>query len=315
MNTKIKKLLFELTSNLRVNTKEIGKKVGISQQSASYLEKMLKRKRIIQNAATIVDPVKLGLISVIVVFDYKTFDNQEIKDAIDMLKSIGEVVSIEETKHGADLIVEHVVPNLSAFNKTHNEILGKLNKVLDTKFIFPVIVKHKYAKNYLVRTFDSMDIVLSGDRDIVKLTASEKAVLSSLLKKPDAKFVDIAKSAKISAKTSVAIKKNLEKKGIIRGYTCTLNNKKLGIDRYIIFLKFSGEGIGEISKFQEYVKNKKRIVKMVKIIGRFNVMLIGEEITNSELINNIRSMFSIEGYLLIRSEYIIKKDYVPLEEI
>lgn len=313
MDIKIKKLLFELTRNIRINTKEIGRRVGVSQQSASYLEKMLKRKRIIQNAATIADPAKMGLISVIVVFDYLNFDPQSLRDAIDLLKSVDGIVSIEETKHGADLIIEHAVPNLSAFNKAHSKIVSKLNKVLETKFIFPVIVKHEYVKNYLVRTFDPKDTILCGDREIAELSGSEKAVLSALLKKPESKFIDIAKNAKISTKTAVVLKKSLERKEVIRGYTCTLNNKKLGINRYLIFLKFSGEGIGEINKFKEFVKCNKNIVEMVKITGAYNVMVVGEETTSTEIIKEIRSMFSIDDYFLIRSENIIKKNYAPLD--
>lgn len=315
MNTKIKKLLFELTRNFRLNTKEIGKKVGISQQSASYLVKNLRKRRTLQNISAIADPIKLGFTNVLVLYDYLKYDPQSKKEVLDLLKTTPEIIGIEEVKYSGDLIVEYAALNLSAFNKTHNEIVSKLNKVLETKFIFPIIVKHEYAKNYLVRKFNLDDMVLCGDRETITLSESEKNVLLALLKKPDSKYIDISKSAKISAKTAVTIKKSLEKRKIIKGYTCTLNNQKLGINRYLFFIKFSGEGIGELNKFREFAKQNRNIVEMVKIIGYFHVMIIGEETTPTNLIQDIRSMFSIDDYSLFKSDHIIRREYVPLELI
>lgn len=44
-------------------------------------------------------------------------------------------------------------------------------------------------------------------------------------------------------------------------------------------------------------------------------MLIIEEIEEKDIIKEIRSMFQIDNYLVIESENINKKTYLPLEEI
>ena len=75
MKSKIKKLLFECTKNSRITTKELGKRIEASQQSASYLLNTLKRKKIIESPSTIVDAVKFGFINVIVGINFiKTVD-------------------------------------------------------------------------------------------------------------------------------------------------------------------------------------------------------------------------------------------------
>ena len=54
MKLKIKKFLYELSQNSRVKTKELGKKLKISQQSASYLIQSWQKKKTIINYTTIV---------------------------------------------------------------------------------------------------------------------------------------------------------------------------------------------------------------------------------------------------------------------
>lgn len=313
MNKKISKLLFELSKNSRITTKELGKQIKTSQQSSSYLIKQLKKKKIIQRNTTIVDAVKLGLTNVVVGLNYLNFDTQVKKEILDEIKSKETIVSIEETKQGADLIIEYASSNLSAFNKTHTELINKFHGDVETKFMFPVIVKHKYLKNYLTRKFDNKDIVLCGDRQVVDLSEVENSVLQALVKQPDEKLIKIAKTTGISVKSVVNIKRKLEKRFIIKGYSCTINHKKLGINRDIIFLKFLSRGIKDIDSFVGYIKYNKNVIKLIKLIGGFHIMLVVEEINETDILKEIRSKFPIDDYMIIKSENILKKKYLPIE--
>ena len=312
MKEKIKRLLFEYTRNSRLTTKEMGKGINSSQQSVSYLLGSLKNKKLIERPVTIVDPIKLGYISVLVGFNFLIQQQANIKEIINELKEVEAIVSIEEGKEGIDLLVEYLSPNLSSFNKTHSEIIYKYYLKLKTAFIFPIIVSHNYYKNYLIRKFDATDNILHGDRLLIDITDKESKVLHELVKNPDKKLIDIAESTKIPIKTAVKIKKSLEKNKIIKGYTAILNFSKLGIKREIIFLRFSGEGIGEIDKFAEYTKYNKNIIRFFKIIGEYQIGIIIESLKEVEMIKDIRANFLIENYKIIKSEKIHKKTYLPV---
>ena len=312
MKEKIKRLLFEYTRNSRLTTKEIGKGINSSQQSVSYLLGSLKNKKLIERSVTIVDPIKLGYISVLVGFNFLIQQQANIKEIINELKEVEAIVSIEEGKEGIDLLVEYLSPNLSSFNKTHSEIIYKYYLKLKTAFIFPIIVSHNYHKNYLIRKFDATDNILHGDRLLIDMTDKESKVLHELVKNPDKKLIDIAESTNIPIKTAVKIKKSLEKNKIIKGYTAILNFSKLGIKREIIFLRFSGEGIREIDKFAEYTKYNKNIINYFKIIGEYQIGIIAESLKEVEMIKDIRANFLIENYKIIKSEKIHKKTYLPV---
>ena len=308
MKTKIKKLLFEFSRNMRITTRELGRRIKTTQQSSSYLINQLRKKKTIQSTNTIVDNVKLGYTNVLVGLNYLNFESDSKKEILDYLKNMNSVTAIEEAKQGVDLLIEYTSLNLSAFNKDHSEFGKKFHKSIETRFVFPIIVKHKFLKNYLTKKPDDQDIILCGDRKTIDLSVPEKKTLTALVKNPDAKYVQLAKDTKLSVKSIVNLKKSLQKKGVIKGYSCILNNKKLEISRYFIFLRTK---INTREKIVEYTKQNKNIVEITKLIGEFDLMLTIEELKETEILKDIRSNFHIEDYFIVRSENIVSKDYLP----
>ncbi len=315
MKLKIKKLLFEYTRNSRITTKELGKKIGTSQQSASYLLNILKKRKMIEDTSTIIDSIKFGFINVLVGVNLIKTDSETKKEILDELKEINSVTGIEECKEGVDFLIEYVSPNLSAFNKIHLGLIDKFSNKMKSVFVYPVIVVHEYYKNYLIRKFDSTDKILFGDRSFVEISNDESSILKELVKDPDMKLIDIAESTKVPIKSVINFKRELEKKNIIKGYTAILNNTKLGINREVILLKFLGEGIKEIDKFSDYTKNNKNIVKFLKLIGEYQIAIIVESLDEINVIREIRENFPIENYRIMKSERIHKKIYLPLSEL
>lgn len=158
-----------------------------------------------------------------------------------------------------------------------------------------------------------MDKILFGDRIFREITENESKVLKELIKEPTNKLIYISDSTNIPIKSVINIKKSLEKRNIIKGYTAILDFSKLNINRQIIFLRFSSEGISEIDKFADYVKYNKKIVKFFKIIGEFQIAIEIESLDETELLKDIRSNYSIENYLIFKSEKIHKKTYLPID--
>ncbi|NQU98746.1 Lrp/AsnC family transcriptional regulator [Candidatus Woesearchaeota archaeon] len=311
MNKKISKLLFLLSENSRITTQALSKKIRSSQQSASYLIKQLSKKKIIQNYNAIVDPIKLGFTNVFVGLNYLVFDTQTKREILGELKKIDSIISIEEGSQGADLILEYCINNLSAFNKIHSEITHKFHKSIETKFIFPVVVKHKYPKSYLINKNNIEEIILCGDRETRRLNEKEMTVLKELIKESNITYAKLSQKADSAARTIVNIKRRLEKNRIIRGYSCILNYKKLGINRQLLFLKLPSIGIKEMSKMLAYCLTHKNITELIKVIGEYQLCIVFESMGKNHLINELRSIFPIKEYLIVDIDNIVKKTYIP----
>lgn len=313
MNKKVKRALFEISKNSRITTKNLSKQIKTSQQSASYLMKQLKKKKLIRGFTSIIDPAKFGYTNVIVGFNYLDFDKQKKKDILDVLNSVNTIISIQEADQGMDLIVEYSVKNLSAFNKTHSEIAHRFHKSLEIKFIMPVIVKHLFLRKYLMRKSQDMDIILCGDRDVYPISDSELMVLEEFNDNPIKSYTNISQSTTLSVKTIMNIKKKLEKITIIKGYSCIPDFSKFGINRCLLFLRLSSQSIGETDKLVEYSRVNKQVVGIAKIIGNFQLMLTIEELEEqkSKIIKELRATLMIDEYFLVKIENINKETYLP----
>ncbi|MBU0471341.1 MAG: Lrp/AsnC family transcriptional regulator [Nanoarchaeota archaeon] len=312
MNKKLCKLLFILSENSRITTQALSKKIHSSQQSASYMINQLRKKKIIQDYNTIVDPVKLGFTNILVGLNYLVFDAQTKKDILNELKNNNSIVSIQEGSQGIDLLLEYCVNNLSAFNKIHSEIAQKLHKNIETKFIYPIVVKHKFKKKYLINSKENTEeMVLCGDRETRTLTTKELEVLKELVTKSDITYSKLSQKTKMAAKTIVNIKKRLEKDFIIRGYSCVFNYQKLNINRQIIFLNMSEPGIKEMNKLISYCSMHKNITETVKIIGPYHIIIITESIKETKILEDLRSTFAIKDYFITNIKNLLKTTYIP----
>jgi len=313
MNKKIKRALFEISKNSRITTKNLSKQIKTSQQSASYMMKQLRKKKLITGFTSIIDPAKFGYTNVMVGFNYLDFDKHKKKEILETLNARKTIISVQEGIQGMDIIVEYCVKNLSAFNKVHSEIAHKFHKSLETKFIMPVIVKHLFLRKYLIGKLQGIDIIICGDRDPYNISDTELSVLQELMEKPTKSYTDISKSTKLSVKTIMNIKKRLENQIVIKGYSCIPNFSSLGINRYLLFLRLSSQGIGEADRLVEYSRFNKNIVGVAKIIGKFQLMLTVEELEEqkTDIIKELRTNFMVDDYLLVKIASINKENYLP----
>ena len=313
MKKKLKNTVFEYSSNSRITTKELGRKTNSSQQSASYLLKTLKSRKIVKNETLVVDAVKLGYINTFIGFNYIKLDYQSQKDVVSELKSTKEIIGIEESTEGFDLLIEFSTRTLAAMNKVHTKLMYKLDKMIKTSFIFPVITKYKYPRKYLKQIRNIKTKILFEDKRVAKLSNNELTVLKALVRNPREKTVALSEETKINIKTVLNIRRGLEKKFVIRGYGVVFDNRKLGINRQIIFLRFSGEGLRGINKFVEFGKGHKNIIEISRVIGSSQIVVIVESLNEIEIVKEIRSLFPIEDYMIFKSSEIHKKTYLPRE--
>jgi|TARA_B100002003_G_C14111703_1_gene534706 DNA-binding Lrp family transcriptional regulator len=311
MNKKSLKILSEFSINSRVPIKELSKKIRSSQQSTSYMVKQMKKKYI-RKSTTVVDAVKLGYTTVLVGLDYTTSDEEERGKIIDELMKTKSIISIQEGSYGVDLILEYCESNLSAFNKQHIDLIKRFTKKIETKFVYPIIVKYLYNKNYLSKSFNDTYKLLCGDRDVISLTENEKKVLYALVKEPSASFTKLVKMTKITVKTVIKIKKHLEKINIIKKYSCYYDLNKTKINRSFLFIQLSD--ISDLDKLKEYVKNNKNIIEFVKIIGEYHIFLVIESLKQTNTLQKLRLNFKIDNYNLSNIENIKKRSFLPLPD-
>ncbi len=313
MKRKINKFVYELSQNSRIGTKELGKKLKISQQSASYLIQSFQKKKKILNHSTIIDPAKFGYLQVLVYLNFSDFDSKKIKEVVNFLKEDDYIISIENLKQGYDLSVIYCVPNLSLYNKKVRDFLQKFKKVVSLAENYPIIVTHLYSKKYLYPHLESSELIISGDRDVAEIKDGEKIVLSILHDNPTESIINIHKKSKLNPKTIIRIKKSLESRKIVRGYKANFDLNKINIIRKHLLISSSDLSLEEDKKILQFALVHPNIVSLVRLIGRYDIRIEieEEETTKKDVLKDLRTEFSIQNYRMIECGKLIKNKFIP----
>ena len=313
MNKKIKSFLYSYSQNSRSTTKELGKLLKISQQSASYLVSSYRKKKIIRSYHSIIDPAKLGLITVLVYYNLKELSAKSTQEIISFLKNQNNIVRIDDLQQGYDLACTYIVSNLSNFNKLHRDFLQKFQKRISVAAIFPLVVTHLYPRNYLLPRKLIDELVVGGDRERINLQEAEMKVLHSLFDDPSATILHISQKTKLNAKTVIRIKRLLERKKVIRSYSLLWDLDKLGIQKRQILFNSSDLALSEDWKLLEFCKSHPFIVSLTRLIGRYDILLEveGENLSKRDVLREIRSEFGIQDYKVIPITETIAHNYVP----
>jgi DNA-binding Lrp family transcriptional regulator len=311
MNKKLKTLVYELSNNSRISTKDLGKKLRISQQAASYLINSLQEKKTILNYSTLIDPSKFGYLQVQVYVNFFDFSKQ--KEILNYLKEEENVVQIESLSQGYDLSIIFSVPNLSHYNKNIRDFLQKFKGGINIAETYPIVAKHIYPRKYLAPRKPCSEIVISGDRDVERLGLAEKNVLIELWDVPNKRIIDIHKKTKLNPKTIVKTKKFLEASKIIRGYSTNFELNTLGIVKMHILICSSDLILSADRKLLQFSLMHPNIVSLTRFIGDYDLLIEveKEEESKRDVLKDLRMEFAIKRYKIVKGGEVIKQKYIP----
>ncbi len=310
---KFKKFLYEVSQHSRVKTKELGSKLHLSQQSASYLFSSAFRQGLLLAPTVVIDPAKLGLINISVYYNFADFTTKSIQEVLTYLQRQDAVVSLEQLEEGYDIVCRYGVPNLSHFNKMNREFLQSFQHKIFVAEMFPIVVEHLYPKHYLVPHQQFSEIVISGDREMVQLSANELRLLSVLSKHPQSTIIELSRLLSLNPKTVIRIKTSLEKAKIIRGYSALWDYTTLGIRRRYILFSSHDVRLKDDVRFLELAKVHPNIVRFTRLIGAYDLLLDveGENLNSRDVLTEFRSEFGFKTYRVIKSKALLKEIYIP----
>ena len=130
----------------------------------------------------------------------------------------------------------------------------------------------------------------------VKFDKTDIKILSILNNDPWNNYVNIAEKVGLTANAVNSRVRNLERKGVIIGYTISLDWKKLGWELYGLQLKIIKFGSETKNKLVSYFKENKKILFYYIYFGGIWDYDIGVIVKNSEelreCINEFRNIFS-----------------------
>lgn len=251
------KILKELLENSRKPLSKIGKRVRLSRENVHYRIQSLIKRGIIRDFVTTIDYKKLRFSQYTVFLEFEKINSQKEKEIIDYLYQKENISWIGILAGKWSLTFDIYVRNNETLNKILGEFLTKFKEnigeyivlnVLDSKYFFNKLInesepKHQYFKNSKLK-IDKTDI----------------KIIKELNENSRVSYVDISKSLSLTPNAIKQRVKNIEKSGIILGYTISINHKSLGFEWHGLQIKLRKQSLEIEKTLKNYLKANKKVV-------------------------------------------------------
>jgi|SRR3989338_3733502 len=324
MDQKDRKLLYLLDKNARMKESELGKQLKISKQVVNYRIKGLVSTGIIKQFQTMLDLSKLGLqIYSQIYCRFLDCSSQKEQEIIEYLLKHPKVAYLGLVGGKYDFFIVLVSKNLNDFDKLISEVLSSYSHELRQHTISLRTFSIRLPKKYLIDKRDSIEkkSVFTNSSEVVSIDDLDKDILILLSKDARIPLLKIADNLNEPFSTIRTRVRNLEKKGVIAGYSLLLDIAPLNMLSYKLLLSVNDKSDLVYNKLKSFALSHPNISWFAKTIGghdyEFRVVVENIEQFQS-ILKEIRSNYSsiVEGLesLIIFKE--LKEDYsVALEHI
>lgn len=319
--SKIKKsLVFLYGENARVRIKELAIVLKKSSQRIKYSLDVMEKEGIVYNPYCIFDYSYFGLVLFRVYFKGAYIGEQDKSEIIKKLTENEYVVSVYELSGEFDLVIEIQAQNPSRFNKVLKNIVDLTPTLKHYKIILN-LVTHLYPRFHLTKeevlqSYVPLQIIIGGDREVVDFSENELEIMKNLLENPKLRITALARQSDLNIKTAKSVLKNLYKKNIIKGFKYIIDDEKLDVHKFRLFLNLHNLSKEREEDLMNYLIKTKEVVQAHKTVGDWDLEIDVESADKTrirQLTNEIRENFKdiIETFNIMEVYHYYIRTYLP----
>jgi len=286
LDSKDRKILFELSCNARQHNTTLGKKLGLKPDVLQYRIDRLVKERVITSFSAYLNFHKLGYI------DFGLY----ISSKLDKKKEVEFMKKTEQHK------------NVSYFSKvggTHKFIIGMLAKdpiqlsellkeitadfedFIEDVNILTRLELLQFPRKYFVKEQNVKKNPQFGGRiGQLKIDELDKKIVKLLSNNARLKITEIEKKVKQPHSTVLLRIKNLEKKEIITGYVAWTAPEKYNYQSYLLLMKTKNMNKSKERKLITFCQSHAQVCWMIKTLGSWDFE-IGVDVENQEQLQNV----------------------------
>lgn len=307
MDIKDKKILAELLSNSRIPISKLAKNVGVSREVALYRLNNLIKDKVILGFYTIIDTEMLGYSRFTCFFQLKGISNLKEKEFLQFLAEhklvtyLGPVIGkwnivfdlLAKDKKHINSLVKEITDYIKSYIESYKIITTATEQEVFPTKLLGIKKEIEYKKSSKKIELDNKDL------DILKLISANSRI----------EYVEISKKLMLTPNAIKYRLKNLEQSGIIKGYTISIDMRKLGYEWYNIQIKLTDK---KELQLKQFLKQHKLVIYYYKYLKNKDWDFdIGVIITNS---------LELRGFILELREHFgdilkIHDSYSVIEEL
>jgi len=299
LDLKDRKLLLALFEDGRASTTALGKKVGISQELATYRIQKLKERKILQNIIPIINYSVLGYSSYRLQIKLNPLSKEERDKLMEEFKQLPNISWLVELSGGWDLVLIFLVKSNQEFNEAYDSFNKKYgNYISDRLFTIVTEITHLPPTYILKAEREPLVTVLEAHK--TDLDDTQRKIIISLFENGRKPLLEISRELGVSVTT---IKYHLDKllrDKVIAGFKPVINLFAIGYEHFKITMEL--ENPADEKTARELLMMNDNVVYITKSLGQYDLEFECEYTTVNgllEFIELLKSRIKIKKHEII----------------
>jgi Lrp/AsnC family leucine-responsive transcriptional regulator len=310
LDLKDKKILFELDKNSRASLPELAKKARLSKEVVFHRINRLVKERVILKFHTVPASYRLGLTAYKIYLRLSNISKENFEELTDYLIKNKDVFWIGTCKGRWDLMFGIWAATIEEFFITQDKILDRFSRYIQDKELSISRENLQYNRRWFYYdTLNPVEFNFGEKEEKVKLDEKDQKILDILADNSRIKLIEISEKSRLNPKVVAYRIKEMEKKGIIKGYKLLLNPSLMGFCTCKSFVFFKNINEKRKEEFIEYCKMLPNMVNIVITFAPWDLEMMFETKTYEEyfkIMDEIKEKFKdiikIYDSVLISSE-------------
>ncbi len=315
LDAKDRALLHELDINSRRPITALAKRAGMSKEVAKYRLNRLVKEGVIFRFFTILDSSKLGVSYYKILIKLRNANEKRKQEIINYLINAPYVNWVVSTDGEFDLGFTMLVEDLFTLNRVLTDFTKKYWNQIIKKTISVNLVGEYLIRGYLTGKKEPVEVSYYAGMGKGRVDAIDMGILGILCESSRTETTTIARRVGISPETARKRIAEMERTGVIRGYTVMLDHNVIGQFHHKVLFYLSNLSEKREKSLHEYCRRHPNIVYMIKTLGPWDLELDIEvkdpeeyrklmmELTNefSDIISDYSALrvYRIHKYLLL----------------
>lgn len=320
LDLKDKKLLYEIDLNARLGTSALGKRIGLSQEGVHYRLKRLEQRRIVTGYMTLLNFAKVGYTGYAVYARFHAVTTGDKHRIIAELRSHDHIYWIAEFGGKYDLAFGVMARNIVHFNEIYTGLSTKYNDVMKDFTVAIRVELQQFPRTYLLGEKRMQEHAPMFGRYIEseEIDQTDAAILQILAGDARISLLELAKRISCPASTVHARVRQLEKRGIIQGYSTHIHCQEFGYQSFQLFLTAHNLTKERKRALRSYCQTNPNILFYIETVGKWNFEVI-YEVENQrmfqELLIEFRTRFAdviLDVESIVIFDHYVKYNQYPL---
>lgn len=316
-----RKILYELDQDSRLSLDKIAKKARCSKQTLHYRIQRLVREGVVTGFITAIDTAKLGYSIYIVWIEMSGISLEKKKDFLNYLVKHGNVQWVAGCGGKFDAAIQIAAKSVSEFNSIFKGIQGRFPGYIKNSVISLIYEYHRYKKVFSLHNAEEREELFRiGEGAQVAADDGDLKLLALLSKDSRAETLELARRSGMSPNTVRSRMKRMEEDGLIKAFTISIQEKKMGIERQHMLVSLHNMNEDTEKELEAFCLEKQEVSFLLRVIGKWDAYIIVDPSSNVEFQNfltEFRTKFAgiIKDFELANVMDDLKFEYFPMKAV